>query len=510
LIGQGRTTVASWVYNDSQRQAYVAAERLSVAKSLLPDARFEPELTRLPQGGEALLSLEDAARKVIHGWMEISGPVTPSALAEKLGLPLSQVEKSLLALELSGVVLRGNFTALGKDSGEIEWCERGLLSRIHRLTLGQLRKEIEPVSASDFIKFLVRWQHVQPGTQLRGRAGVAEVVGQLQGIELPAPAWEQHVLSGRVAEYDPKDLEDLCLAGVVAWGRLRSNGAEESEGAGEKKRRLRRSPSRAAPIAFVLREDLDHFLTAPAARSNLSAATRDVLDYLERHGASFLSDVARGTGLLKIKTEEALWELVAAGLVTGDGIAGLRVLIMPEVERRQRRRRLRVVSGGRAPERLMPVGRWSLWRSAIEAKDDAAEESNEFIGRQLLKRYGVIFRDLLARESCAPPWRSLLTIYRKLEARGEIRGGRFVNGFVGEQFALPEAVDILRAVRRSQEKVDPVIISAADPLNLVGILTPGARVSPYSGESIAYIDGVPAEIGPLGALLSKLQLSGAT
>ncbi|OGQ81811.1 MAG: hypothetical protein A3F90_17180 [Deltaproteobacteria bacterium RIFCSPLOWO2_12_FULL_60_19] len=510
LIEQGRITVASWVCDGTHRRAYVAAERLSLAKSLLPEARFEPELTRLPQGDEALLSLEDAARKVIHGWIEISGPVTPSALAAKLGLLASRIEQALLALELSGVVLRGNFTALGNGTGEIEWCERGLLSRIHRLTLGQLRKEIEPVSASDFIKFLLRWQHVQPGTQLRGRAGVAEIVGQLQGMELPAPAWEQHVLPGRVAEYDPKDLEDLCLAGVVAWGRLRSNGVEEGEGVSEKRRKPRRSPGRAAPIAFVLREELDHFLTAPAARSAVSSAACDVLDYLERHGASFLSDVARGTGLLKIKTEEALWELVAAGIVTGDGIAGLRVLIMPEVERQRRRRRLRVVSGGRSPERLMPVGRWSLWRSATETTDEAAAESSEFIARQLLKRYGVIFRELLARESCALPWRTLLTIYRKLEARGEIRGGRFVNGFVGEQFALPEAIDILRAVRRSQEKADPVIISAADPLNLVGILTPGARVSPYSGESIAYRDGVPIDIGPLGALLSKLQLSGAT
>jgi len=265
-----------------------------------------------------------------------------------------------------------------------------------------------------------------------------------------------------------------------------------------------------APIAFLLRDDMP-YLVEPLAQTreeirDLSTAAREVLRYLGRQGASFLTDIARGTGLLKSRAEEALWELVACGLVTGDGIASLRVLLTPEEKRRVGRRPLRVIAGGRSQERLMPLGRWSLWRVGEHERAQVSQERrSEFLARQLLRRYGVLFRELLARESCAPPWRTLIEIYRRLEARGEIRGGRFVSGFFGEQFALPEAVDLLRAVRRSRSEPASVIVSSFDPLNLVGILTPGARVSPYSNQAIAYQSGVPVEIGPLGAVLSRLQ-----
>jgi ATP-dependent Lhr-like helicase len=208
--------------------------------------------------------------------------------------------------------------------------------------------------------------------------------------------------------------------------------------------------------------------------------------------------------LLKSGAEAALWELVAAGLVTGDGIAGLRVLLLPETKRQSRKQRLRIIAGGRSSERLMPVGRWSLWHSGVASASESSDHSAEFMARQLLRRYGVLFHELLARESSAPSWRSILDICRRLEARGEIRGGRFVNGFAGQQFALPEAVELLRATRRAEKNDETVIVSAADPLNLVGILTPGPRVSPYSGQVIAYTNGVPSDIGPLGAVLSKM------
>jgi ATP-dependent Lhr-like helicase len=231
---------------------------------------------------------------------------------------------------------------------------------------------------------------------------------------------------------------------------------------------------------------------------------REVASFLERQGASFLTDIARDTGLLKVKVEEALWQLVAHGLATGDGIAGLRVLLTPEHERAGKRRAFRVLRGGRSPDRAMPVGRWALWRrrAGSEAPEGA---SNERKAGQLLRRYGVVFRDLLARENRLPPWRTLLQIYRRWEARGEIRGGRFVDGFVGEQFALPEAVERLRAGRREAKPADPVIVASADPLNLVGILSPGAKVSPYSNQVIAYHRGVPIEVGALGAVLSRIQ-----
>ena len=499
LIGEGRATVARWANSGVWRAAYVAAERAPLVKSLVAEAQFDP----IPQQLESSpVEPEMAARKIIQGWLEITGPTTAAALAPILGLPLNVVEQALVALEVSGVVLRGVFTG----ASETEWCERVLLARIHRLTLGELRREIEPVTAADFMRFLFRWQHVAPGTQLHGRGGVEEIIGQLQGLELPAPAWEQHVLPARVASYDPRALEELCLGGVVSWGRLRPNIKEEDADAAQspRKRRRRQSPGRAAPISFVLREDLNFFLGGRATGGTLSSSARTVLEYLEKHGASFLSDVAHGTRLLKAAAEAALWELVAAGLVTGDGIAGLRTLLLPE-NKRQSRRRLRVIPGGRSPERLMPVGRWSLWRPHAASAEDSAES----IALQLLRRYGVVVRELLARETAAPSWRVVLDVCRRLEARGEIRGGRFVNGFVGQQFALPEAVELLRTVRRAEKKGETIVVSAADPLNLSGIIMPGARVSPYSGLVIAFTDGMPAGVGPLGAVLSKFGQSQA-
>jgi ATP-dependent helicase Lhr and Lhr-like helicase len=239
---------------------------------------------------------------------------------------------------------------------------------------------------------------------------------------------------------------------------------------------------------------------------DLSPAARAVLTYLDQHGASFLADIARAAGRLPSQTEEALWELVARGLVTGDGIAGLRTLLLPEVKRRQPRHRLRGIRGG-AARRLMPVGRWSVLRAlrAPAPKPSDLDATNETLARQLLRRYGIVLRDVLARESRAPAWRVLLGVYRRMEARGELRGGRFVAGFVGEQFALPEAVDTLRAVRRAPEDRDAVLVAAADPLNLVGVLTPGARLSPFSNQVIAYQNGAPVAVGELGAVLSRLQ-----
>jgi ATP-dependent Lhr-like helicase len=375
-----------------------------------------------------------------------------------------------------------------------------------------MRKEIEPVSAAELIKFLLSWQHALPENRLRGRDGVLEVIRQLQGLELAAPAWEQHVLPARIENYDPADLEHLCLAGVVCWGRLRSDNDPNDDNGAEVKpgRRAKRllAPARNAPIAFLLREEIDSYLEKAEILwdqiPTLSPTAREVARYLEQRGASFLTDIAKATGLLKIKVEEALWQLVAHGLATGDGIAGLRVLLTPEHKRAGKRRSLRVISGGRSAERMMPVGRWSLWRHIAPEGDFNSGAALERKAAQLLQRYGVVFRDLLARESNPPPWRTLLQVYRRLEARGEIRGGRFVNGFVGEQFALPEAVERLRAARHAKQE-EPIMISAGDPLNLVGILTPGPRVSPYSNQVVAYRNGAPVEVGPLGAVLSKLQ-----
>jgi ATP-dependent Lhr-like helicase len=454
----------------------------------------------------AVAEADAAMAEIVRGWMDAVGPTTSAALAARLGIEVRRVEAALVRLEAQGCVLRGRFGAAAADDGNVEWCERGLLARIHRLTLGRLRREIEAVSAADFMRFLFRWQCVAPGTQLHGRDGVRKVVAQLQGLELPGPAWERDVLRARLAPYDPNDLEQLCLAGEVAWGRLAVATSEEEEG-DEARARRRQAPTRAAPLAFFLREAMPELLEprGPAAewRARLSPAAVEVYDHLERRGASFLADVARAVGRLPTEVEAALWELVAGGLVSGDGIAGLRTLLLPEDERRPRPRHLRMLPRTFS-RRLMPVGRWSLLRADgdVAAGEDALVEA---AAARLLRRWGVVFRELLARDKRAPRWRSLLKVLRRMEARGEVRGGRFVAGFVGEQFALPEAVEALRAVRRREDEGGAVVLAAADPLNLVGIVVPGARISPFSGQVVAWVAGLPVEVGDLGTVLSRLQ-----
>ncbi len=515
LVIGGRATVATWQSSGRVRRAYVAAERVDLIKICLTEVSLDPAIS-LPLGfAETVDSPEDAVKKIVQGWLELSGPVTATELTSRIGLPRNKIDAGLIALESAGVAMRGQFTGQPLGPDDVEWCDRVLLARIHRLTLGKMRREVESVSAADFIRFLTHWQHAAPGAKLRGRDGVLRVIEQLQGLELPAPAWEQHVLPARIENYDPADLEYLCLSGIVAWGRLRNDIIPEENGrtkASPGKRMKRVSaPARNAPIAFLLRAELPNYLEPLHGGfkeiASLSATAREVARYLEQHGASFLADIANDTGLLKIKVEEALWQLVAHGLASGDGIAGLRVLLTPEHKRVERRRSLRLINGGRNPERAMPVGRWSLWRIKVSQPEVGSDSRLERHARQLLQRYGVMFRVLLARESFSGTWRDLLTIYRRWEARGEIRGGRFVSGFVGEQFALPQAIERLRELRRGSAEANELLISAGDPLNLAGILTPGTRISPYSNQMIAYRNGEMIDSGLLGELVSRLQSS---
>jgi len=488
-------------------EGFVATERVGWVQAVLPGAVFESEAPAVRRHTAAVtITEEDGVRRIVQGWMEVVGPTTAAALAGRLGMRARAIEAATLALEAGGVVLRGRFSP-GGSADLVEWCDRRLLARIHRLTIGRLRREIEPVPAADLLRFLFRWQNVHPGSQLHGREGIVQVIGKLQGLELPAPAWERDVLPARVARYSPADLEQLCLSGVVAWGRL---GLREATPEEDRMRQGRIAPTRSAALGLVLREDLPHLLepgsVGPEEMGGLSSTARAVLRHLQARGASFLIEIAKAIGALESQTEEALWELVARGLVTGDGIAGLRMLLARGETKREPHRRFRAIRGGLARARHVPVGRWSLLRQPGDAirSREAGSATDEAFARQLLRRYGVIFRDLLERETRAPSWRTLLGIYWRLEARGEIRGGRFVQGFTGEQFALPEAVEALRAVRRKRDGQEVVLVPAADPLNLVGILTPGGRVSPLSGQAILYVDGVPVETGEPHALRTKL------
>ncbi len=537
LIASGRASVATWRdAAGSERRAFSATERLGLVQAAIPGVRIGPRGHPADRGGASSTSPapSDAAREIVHGWVQCTGPVTAADLVGRIGLAPGQIAAALAVLEGAGVVLQGRWNA---SAGETEWCERRLLARIHRLTLGRLRREIEPVSPSLLMRFLLRWQHVHPGTQLLNRDGLLEVIGQLQGVEIPAPAWEEHVLPTRIRLYNPDDLDALCLGGAVTWGRLTPSGTpadpngDGAEGAGPKAGTARADrrwpgPSRAVPIALLLRGDMPVFLPAQVAgRSTgdprwegLRGAAANVARFLEDHGASFLSEIVRGTRRLPGEVETALWELVSHGVATGDGLAGLRRLILgsPRARTRHRRALARLAprTGAHGPwgpawqsaRKSPPAGRWALW--GTDAGGVAREDRDEILGRQFLRRYGIVFRDLLARERSAPPWRVLLTMYRRWEARGEIRGGRFVGGFAGEQFALPEAVEALRAVRRAGEETQDVVISAADPLNLIGIILPGARVSPLSGMAIALRNGVPVDTAPYGALVARLRRVG--
>jgi ATP-dependent Lhr-like helicase len=406
------------------------------------------------------LQLANDPLAIVRGWMESLGPITAGALSERLALPLEDVRIALAQLESEGLVLQGHYHS---QQGEVEWCNRRILARIHRATLGRLRREIEPVTAAQFYNFLLKWQHVASGSQLHGADGVLQIVRQFQGFEIPASAWEAQMLRARIAGYDPADLDELCLAGEVMWARLSPHPALASP-----ERKIR--ATRIAPVSLFLREDAD-WLASPAPVSDtkaLSHAARDVHAALESRGASFFADLVRATRRLASEVEDALWELTAAGLVTADGFENLRALIDPKRRRGEGR--------GRTKRPRHSPGRWTLLSRAPQPVD-AAERARKF-AEQLLLRWGVLFRDLLAREAVAPPWRDLLPVLRRMEAQGEIRGGRFVAGFTGEQFARPEAVDLLRATRRDESSATASVdVPPADPLNLTGIILPGQRVS---------------------------------
>jgi ATP-dependent Lhr-like helicase len=595
---------------------WVAAERIRLFSILYPGARFETQPAEID---EPVPARDDALLQLVRGWMAHSGPVEIPWLARTVGLPSADIEAAMLRLEAEGQVLRGQFTgtllpvpspvilseaknlrsssqgakttteilrfaqndrrgAQGDTAGAAaawcEWCDRRLLARIHRLTLGTLRKEIQPVTRAQFMRWLLRWQHVAPGTQVFGERGLLEVIRQLQGFEAPASAWEPCILAPRVAGYDPQVLDQLCLTGAVGWGRLSPHPAtlegtagvspamvgahghaplrvvteqDDSATAGETPalpgsaaRRI--TPSSVAPITFFVREESDwmvsrHASLEAAARA-LTPVAQEVLEFVRQRGASFFADIVRGTNRLKSEVETALWELVAAGLFTADGFDNLRALIDPKRRAGQGR--------GRKARPRHSTGRWSLLFPG-EATDRA--KALEAVCHVLLERYGVVFRELTLREEFPFKWRELLICFRRLEDRGEVRGGRFVDGFLGEQFALPLALESLRAARhadvgahrdapacpppspeatartpeaptrragsgpkplggRSPEGFGPqgghvrlqpeiITLSAADPLNLVGIIVSGERVPAISGKTITLRDGAALECGSL-------------
>jgi ATP-dependent helicase Lhr and Lhr-like helicase len=492
LVLQGRAGVATVAVDErpsaASRRYWVAAEKVKCFSLLFPSAQFEPTMPEVPG---APPTHDDAMLSLVTGWMSHLGPTSASRMSTTLGVPSSEIEKALLRMEASGSVLRGKFTDPKVE--ETEWCDRRLLARIHRLTVATLRKQIEPVTQAQFMRWLFRWQHIAPGTQVAGERGTLELLRQLQGFEIPANAWERHVLARRIADYDPKWLDQLCLTGAVGWGRLSPHPATLEDSAEGKRRVI---PTSVAPITFFIREEADWMTPKhpgsdqPEARG-LSQGARQVLDFLRQRGASFFADIVRGTGKLKAEVETALWELVAGGLITADGFDNLRSLIDPKRRAGQ--------GNGRTARPRHSTGRWALLHAGDAIEKTRSLESACWM---LLKRYGIVFRDVIAREANLPTWRELLIAFRRLEDRGEIRGGRFVDGFLGEQFALPVAVESVRAMRKLPACNETITLSAADPLNLVGILVPGERVPSISGKTVTFRDGV-AEMTPAPGAAAK-------
>ena len=480
---------------DDGRAAWTCAERLHLVRALYVGANISPELgppsselrtgfDRLRTNGVGVDGFgadgingddgeDETLMALLRGWTESVGPFTEAGLALTLGLSATLVRRGLAQLEAEGGVLRGRFTP---GIAEEEFCNRRILARINRDTVAGLRQEVEPVPVATFIQFLFRWQHATAGTRVQGDGGLLQVVEQLQGFEAAAQVWETELLPLRMSAYDASALDRLCLGGEAVWGRFARRPVDQELPGG------RAALARTGPVSLGLREDLDWLLDpAPDDEAMPSGAAGEALAFLRARGASFISDITAGTRRLPSEVEEALWQLAAAGLVTADGFGALRGLVTGAAKRVSASRR------GRRPARRRTGGsRWSLLLAIDPSEDSVAERAH-----QLLRRYGIVFPEVLGREPMAPSWRTLLQVYRRAEARGEIRGGRFVAGLVGEQFALPEAVEAMRSLRRTEPTGETLVVSACDPLNLAGVITPGPRVPAVSGNKVAFRDGVP-------------------
>ncbi|WP_460418304.1 DNA glycosylase AlkZ-like family protein [Pseudomonas sp. microsymbiont 2] len=449
---------------------WFARERQDLLMALYPDAQLDPCLPLLP-GFDQAPTPDSALTELLRARLGGSGPLTLARIAAPLGLAPGDCEQALARLESEGYVLRGRFDP---GQGELQWCERHLLARIHRYTVKRLRREIEPVSLQDFMRFLFDWQHLSDETRLRGPQAVGDVLNQLQGYPGAAGAWEAELLPARIRDYSPHWLDDSCRSGQWAWSRLASTRSATTLSS--------------TPLVLLPREHLGLWRSlAPASEvEHLGARAQRVLQTLQEQGALFFDELAHEAHLLPSELESALQELVGSGLASADGFSGLRSLITPAAKRTSRHSR-RGHPG--LSSSMAHAGRWALLRRGSTAVD--TEQRLEHVARSLLRRYGVICWRLLERESdVLPPWRDLLRCYHRLEARGEIRGGRFIAGLAGEQFALPEAVGLLRQVRRRALDGALVVVSACDPLNLVGSLLPGTKVPAVAGNRVLYREGV--------------------
>jgi ATP-dependent Lhr-like helicase len=494
LADSGR---ASRLQVNAGQALWLALERLTCLQAIYPQAILQPPLQALP-GFDEVWTADEAVLEVIRARLSAFGPLPLNAIAEPLGLPATQVTQALAQLEREGYVLRGQFTP---GTAEEEWCERHLLARIHRYTVKRLRREIEPVALQDFMRFLFDWQHLSAASQGQGSAVLPAIVGQFEGYPAAASAWDSDILPARIKDYSASWLDDLCRSGKLVWTRLTARNKSAS------------TALRSTPILLLPRSQVGLWsgLTEQTPASELSPKTQKVYEALSQHGALFFDELTHEAHLLRSELEIALQELVGAGLVNADSFAGLRALITPASKRQNRsnRRGRGAFVGG-----MDDAGRWALLRRGaqapvVENKRPAPTPTDtlEHIAMTLLRRYGVVFWRLLEREAdWLPSWRELLRTFHRLEARGEIRGGRFVSGLAGEQFALPEAIPLLREVRRRPHDGSLIAVCGVDPLNLAGTLLPGAKVPALASNRLVYRDGLPAAAEIAGKQIFWLEL----
>jgi ATP-dependent Lhr-like helicase len=494
LADSGR---ASRLQVNAGQALWLALERLTCLRAIYPQAILQPPLEALP-GFDEVWTPDEAVLEVIRARLSAFGPLPLSAIAEPLGLAATQVTQALAQLEREGYVLRGQFTP---GTAEEEWCERHLLARIHRYTVKRLRREIEPVALQDFMRFLFDWQHLSAATQSQGSAVLPAIVGQFEGYPAAASAWDSDILPARIKDFSASWLDDLCRSGKLVWTRLTARNKSAS------------TALRSTPILLLPRSQVGLWsgLTEQTPASELSPKTQKVYEALSQHGALFFDELTHEAHLLRSELEIALQELVGAGLVNADSFAGLRALITPASKRQNRssRRGRGALVGG-----MDDAGRWALLRRGtqapvVENKRPAPTPTDtlEHIAMTLLRRYGVVFWRLLEREAdWLPSWRELLRTFHRLEARGEIRGGRFVSGLAGEQFALPEAIPLLREVRRRPHDGSLIAVCGVDPLNLAGTLLPGAKVPALASNRLVYRDGLPAAAEIAGKQIFWLEL----
>ncbi|MFT4564354.1 MAG: ATP-dependent Lhr-like helicase, partial [Gammaproteobacteria bacterium] len=484
LCSTGR---AVQIRNAGSPTLWVASERYAELQMLWSDRKPMPGSPNGALKMFSALSFDEALIALVRSRLDNTGPQTDTSIGAALGISPSSIKSALSALENRGIVFQGRFTP-GVTTKE--WCDRRVLARIHRYTLRRLRAEIEAVPASVYLRFLFEWQRVAAQTQVEGPQATAAIIEQLAGFEVAAAAWETEVLPARIRDFRPDYLDQLHSSGRTVWLRLNPKRYTTGTSVG---------PLKSTPIALIPRVDLKNWLAMVDSpeedhENYFSGVAKMILTVLKERGAAFFDDIVDRCGVLKSQCELALGELAAAGLITADSFSGLRILLVPASKRRplngSRRRGTPIAS-------VDTVGRWDLiprTQGNNLARFDSDGPTMERIVNTLLNRYGIVFKRVLERETALAPWRYLLWALRRMEARGEVRGGRFVAGFSGEQFALPAAVDALRRINKCPSNGEIVVVSATDPLNLAGVITPGLRIPATTKNQIAYLDGEPVAV----------------